>query len=196
MNGQKKMNRQRTRKDGRKQEKQRLHALIPAYKGQPTAELLVRLPPVTLSTTVTTGAIAESYQLVLTNVTNWATRFQTLWEECRIISAIAEMSTFSTSNPGLIVCYWQEKNLGAPTATSAEERTQKQFSASSNRKQVMKWSATDFLDLQYQPTNGPNTPVSLAIYTDNANYGSSATATPYLTVTLVCRVQFRGYVTD
>ncbi len=167
-----------------------------SFKGQQMSSMIVKQAPVPMTTTVTTGVIASRLQVdPVSLVPNWATRFQPLWEEYRVIKARAIISLFSSTNPGQINFWWDEKGfIGPPSNTEALDKTQLILSAGSNQnRHVSTWTAHDLGDLTYLETSSPRTPVSFQVYTDNANYGSSVVATAYLTVTLELTVQFRGY---
>lgn len=169
-------------------------SLQPSYDGQVCVQMKIPSFTASLSTTVGTGAIANVTTIGSAIVTNWATRFQSLYEEFRIISCTAKVDCFSSNNPGQIRCYWDEKSATAPTAATASTRGQFVFSASDvTKRHSSTWMARDLLDLQYSPVATNPAPVYFKLYTDNASYGSSIVATGYVSVSFMMVVQFRGY---
>lgn len=171
---------------------------VRSYPTQPLTTLVVPSLPSKISTPGGGVALAVSYQAnAPLNVPQWTTRFQTLFEEYRIIRLIARINLFSSTTPGTLVTYWDEKTpFTAPTLAAATERRARQVSNSSvTRPLVLKWKARDLLDLQYTPIASSSTPVSLCIYTDNAVLGAPTAATDIGTVDFEYHIQFRGYET-
>jgi hypothetical protein len=171
---------------------------VPSYANQPLATLIVPYAPVRLSVAVTTGLLAQSFQLDLTLVTNWSGRFPTLFEECRIVKARAIIDFFTSSNPGLLKAYWDEKvPFTTPTVTSVSERSTFQSSLGGvDRPLVMTWVPKNLNDLQYSVTSSPNIPAALCLYTDNANFGSPIVQQSVAALSIEYTVQFRGYETE
>jgi hypothetical protein len=145
------------------------------------------------TTTVTTGLIASTYGVNSGNVTSFATRFGSTFVEFRIVQAEACLRLFSSTNPGVIQCWYDEKSASAPTLVEAQERFISSVNASAvDTRPKWLWTAADPLDLQYAAINGGNTPVTFKFYTNNANFGSSIVATDYFEVEVRMRFQFRG----
>lgn len=169
--------------------------VVPSYPGQPVAKHLVQSFNTVLTTTVTTGAIASSISMDPTTiVTNWATRFGSLYREYRVIAARARIVCFSSTNPGTLLCYWEEKDNAAPNNAQAAEQAMKRFAAADVFKEhLMSWHAKDLLDLQYVNTSTASNPVYWKLYTDFTNSGSSIVATPYCTVDFRMVIEFRGF---
>lgn len=171
-----------------------LAALRPAFPGQVVKQFTCEGTPVLLTTTVTTGVIAQQYVVQAGQITNFATRFGALFEEYRIVHCKIKLKNFSSTNPGLFTHWFDEKDANAPTAAEALQKSKFQFSCASPSPHTMNWTARDPLDLQYISIGTTNTTVvSYKIYTDTATYGSSAVATPYAQITSEFTVQFRGY---
>ncbi len=169
-----------------------------SYRNQPLASHWVPGGAQKLTTTVTTGQIAQTMLCdPTTTVTSWTTRFQTLYEEYRILRVAARVSLFSSTTPGLLVLYWDEKSpFTAPTTVASSERRNMEISLSStNRPLNTTWIAKDLLDLQYTPIATANPPVALQIFTNNSGYGAPITATDVATVELMYLIQFRGFET-
>jgi len=170
---------------------------IPSFPGQPMAQHIVETFNEVFSTTVTTGAIAEVTPMdPTTQITNWATRFQSLYEEYRVVKAVARVLCFSSTNPGTLMMFWDEKSATVPTNAAASERALVRFNAGDvTRPHKTTWVARDLLDLQYTPTGTASNPVYWKIFTNNANNGSSIVATAYCTVDFKLTIQFRGFQT-
>ncbi len=147
----------------------------------------------TLTTTVTTGVIADSISCDITAVEDWA-RYSGLFEEYIIMKVDMIVNCFSSSNPGIFRCWFDEKSSAAPTASQAKQEGVMTFAcADVFRPHVLTWRARDFADLDYVATSSTFTPVYFKTYTNNADYGSSAVATPYASIALVFSVRFRGF---
>ncbi len=168
--------------------------LRPSFKGQVVTSIIIPEIANAVSTTASTGVISAVISVdPVANVTNWATRFQALYEEFRVVKAKAVINFFSSTNPGQLNFFWNETASTSPTATAAEERTVRRIAAGSNQQRhVMTWTPHDLKDLQYSPTQTSVTPVFFNCYTDNASYGASTVATQYFTAQILVTVQFRG----
>jgi hypothetical protein len=175
---------------------QPLYRNLPSYQGQPLSQMVIHSDSVVASTTVTSGVIALVYDTdPVTNVINWATRFQSL-EEFRVVKTKAIVNCFSSTNPGAVVAWFDETSNTTPTATAAQDRTIKTFSAGDvTRTHTLVWRPKDLLDLQYSSTGVSKKPVYFKLYSDNANYGSSIVASQYLSVHMAYTIQFRGFNT-
>ncbi len=148
-----------------------------------------------VSTTVTTGAIASYYDVRASNVGGWTDRFTATFVEYRIVKARFHTRCFSSTNPGLLVTWFDEKNTTTvPLLAEAQQKMVSAFSASDVTKpHTMKWCAQDPLDLQYTTIATTNVvPVTYKVFTNNANFGASTVATPYLEIVPEFLVQFRG----
>jgi hypothetical protein len=149
--------------------------------------------PVKLTTTVTSGVIANSNQVNKGNVASFATRFASTFVEYRMVQARMKVRLFSSTNPGIFQMFWDEKSIGAPTAAEASERATEEIScAATDRTVESLWTCADPLDLQYQVMTTAITPVTFKTYTDNSTYGASIVATDYAEVSGFIRFQFRG----
>jgi hypothetical protein len=163
-----------------------------AFPKQALATIWVPIAPITYSTTVTTGVIAAVQTMDSSQVTNWATRFE-VFDEYRVVRVEVEILTFSTVNPGVINCWFDEDSSAAPTATGAQERATKRFAASSaSQTHKMVWIPRDINDMIFNPIASGSGEVNFNLYTNNTNFGSSIVATPYVTVSAYLLVQFRG----
>lgn len=168
-------------------------SIIRSYPKQNVWDTWLPLFPSKGTTTVTTGVIASSYQIYITAINNFAARFGSTFVEYRIVQANISLRFFSSINPGAIQCWCDEKSTSAPTVTEGRERYTWSYNASDiENTKVMKWKCVDLLDLQYSPIGTTYTPVSFKAYTNNADFGSSITATDYFEILGTARVQFRG----
>jgi hypothetical protein len=169
---------------------------IASYPGQPLATHTVRSYTNVLTTTVTSGQIAVVYQLGPSFVTNWATRFASLYEEFRLMRVNALIQMFSSQNPGVLLLYWDEKTTTVPNNAAASERVTRRIAAADiSKTHRMSWKAKDTVDLAYTATSGSDVPVCLMVFTNNANNGSSIVATPYASISFELVFQFRGFAT-
>ena len=172
----------------------KIPALLPAYPGQVVKSFVLEGTPILLTTTVTTGLIAVSTTTAaLTSVQNFATRFGALFEEYRVVRVKYSIRCFSSTNPGLFTHWIDEKQSAAPTSAEALQKSNKSFSCASPSPHVLTWTANDPLDLQYQDIGSGANSAYYKIYTDTANFGSSATATAYGQIVPTYYIQFRGY---
>ena len=192
----------RRERDGRRSVENRIKSnmlsLVPSYKGQVVAALnIVSLPTLMTMPGSAPYTIASVVSVDPTTVVDdWATRFASLWEEYRIVKVVADVTTFSSTLSGQLACYWDEQSSSAPTANSAERRGIFKFPLSANnRKHIFRWNPTDYLDLEYKPVGTASTPVWFKLFSDSANYGTSAAdqGKPVGTIVLTLNVQFRGF---
>lgn len=179
-----------------KSSKQDPNLLIrPAFPGQFVCS--IKLPGTTsqLSTTVTTGVIATAITCdPITNITGWGTRFQSTFKEYRVVKALLKMKTFSSVLPGQINSWIDETLTSAPTANQAlQYQGVTTYPAGNNeRTHIVKWSPHSLSELSYLPIGTASNNATFKIYTDNAVFGASAVATPYMTAQVIYSIQFRG----
>lgn len=168
---------------------------MPSYPRQHLWEGWFEATPQLLTTTVTSGLIANAFNVTANSIGNFATRFGATFDEYRIIGVKMQARCFSSTNPGLMVAWFDEKDGAAPTLAEAQQKMVTAFSASDVRgKHQIKWHARDPVDLEYTVISTIVTPIPVTykIYTNTANFGSSAVATPYIELVPQLRVQFRG----
>jgi len=165
---------------------------IPAawYPGQPN--------PLTAAASV----IATSVGLDPTNqITGWVARFESTFDEYRVVEAKVEFSLTSPFvgglyNAGLLNVWFDEKVAAAPTANEAKERTQSvqlPFSTFSGVTQkTIHWRAVDLLDLEFAPINTAVSPAYVKAYTD-ATWGALGSATVNIGLyRIFFKIEFRG----
>jgi hypothetical protein len=192
--------RNRGRKAGsrlqRRQPKLQIQALqlMPEYKGQPVVTHVVPGTPVKVTTTVTTGAIAQQIILQSSSILNFAARFIG-YTEFRIIKATAKVASFSSTNPGLLNHWFTEDDGAAPTATRAQQAQARRFPASDIRENVISYRPLDPAQQTWSlVSSGAPVIGYYYLYTNNANYGSSIVATDYALIDMEYTVQFRGFI--
>jgi len=166
---------------------------LPAYAGQKCDQFKVNTNATVLTTTTTSGQISVAFTIQAGNVPSFSSRFESLFDEYRIVKARATVQCFSSTNPGMFSHWFEEKNTAVPTAADAQRNNTKVFSASNSRPHMITWVPRDPLDLQYV-ASGAASPVlaTYKIYTDGANFGSSIVATPYAQLRMEFWIQFRG----
>lgn len=168
--------------------------LIKSYPNQVVFQAWLPMTPLKLTTTVTTGQIASSFQVTSTNINTFATRFGATFVEYRIVKCLTKMRNFSSTNPGILQCWYDEASAAVPILAEAAERATLSNSACDVVPTSMLWTASDPLDLQYRAIGTAYTPVTWKVFTNNANFGSSIVATDYAEIVPVARVQFRGLI--
>jgi len=174
-------------------EKQLELSLIRTYPHQVAWEVWLPGTPSKFTTTVTTGQIAGVINIVSTSIASFATRFSQTFVEYRMIRAVFKIRLFSSTNPGVLQFWIDEKSNSAPVLAEAQERAVLVVSASSvDRNPSLKWVSSDTLDLQYIATSASATLATFKVFTNNTNFGSSIVATDYLEVEPIYQVQFRG----
>jgi len=100
---------------------------------------------------------------------------------------------FSSTNPGVLQFWIDEKSTNSPTLAEAQERaTLIQNASAVDRNPVLKWTCADPSDLMYVPTATAFVTATFKVFTNNANFGSSIVATDYLEVEPEFQFQFRG----
>jgi len=172
-----------------------------SFTGQTVCSLRMPSGPIVLSTTVGTGLIAYVQAFdPQTDITNWSSRFQSLFSEFRLKSC--EMHLCALSNtPGQAVVWWDEAASSLATPPTFVEATERGMSYipisvnSSKSVHIYRWVPRDIKDLIFYSTNTTtfNSPVGFKLFTNNSNYGSSAIATPAFNVTLFFTLEFRGF---
>jgi hypothetical protein len=180
-------------KPKKSQEKRSEIMLIPTYPRQVCWDVWLPVTPFKEVTTVTTGLINSVYTVSTANISSFATRFGSTFDEYRIVQADLTMRLFSSTNPGVIQCWFDEQSTAVPTLVEAEERYISSVSAGAvESKPRWRWTCSDPKDLQYQPIGTSYVPVTFKFFTNNANFGSSIVATDYFEIESRFRMQFRG----
>jgi len=165
----------------------------PSFKGQQRVTLRLEGAPSLLNSTVTTGLIANTYQVGINNINGFAARFGSTFTEYRILAADFQISPLSASN-GVSKMWFDEKSSATPTINESMERTSTMLTntnAMSRSKTTMRWRARDLLDLQYTAIGTTVIPVNFKIYTDNSDYGAPIAVAPIWLIEPTFTVEFR-----
>ena len=131
----------------------------------------------------------------------WASQFQNVWEEYRVLQANFFVHAVLAQS-GFAKIYLDESDATPPTASSAGTKFSDGLVAMNalaaiydNKKGVhYHWRAEDLTDLAYLKTSSVSTnavPVYLKFYSD-ANYGQSATSGIAFLVEVQLLIEFRG----
>jgi hypothetical protein len=169
----------------------------PAYSGQQRATLRLTGESTILSTTVTTGVIAQSLAIDKTAIGDFATRFASTFDEYRVLKASIKIRPLAVST-GVTRFFFDEKTSSTPSATQAAERvgqTLANNSAAHASTRSMSWRARDLGDLAYQSIGGSTATVWLKVYTDTANFGAPIAVTPLWLIEYNITFEFRGLKT-
>lgn len=165
------------------------------FQGQPTCTHKLFNSGGPYSTTVTTGVIATLVSLTSANLLpNLATRFVG-YDQFRIVKVKATIRMFSSSNPGLVIAYFDDTNA-APTGNASAFASSRRMNASDVVKPiVLTYIPRDPAQQFWSTVSGGSATIGyFKTYTDAANYGSSTVATPYYLVEYESTVQFRGFI--
>jgi len=170
-----------------------LQQLKPAYPGQPTLQIWIPGTPEVLSTTVTSGQIAEVTTLSNALIPSLATKWQS-WLEGRIVKYRIKITNFSSTNPGLLNHWFDEESSATPTAALAISAKAKRFGASVIGTHTIEFVVTDPTQLNYSALGIATTHGFYKLFSNNADFGSSVVATQYCLKEVECLTQFRGFV--
>lgn len=166
----------------------------PSYRGQQTFKAKLFGPPNVLTTTVTTGVISSAVAISTAQITSFATRFGSTFDEYRILGANIQIRPLTVST-GVTRFWFNEKSATAPAANDSFERTGitlDNTNANSKSNTTMTWRARDLLDLQYTPIGTASTPAYFDVYTNNGNWGAPVTATALWIYDMELLIEFRG----
>jgi hypothetical protein len=167
----------------------------PAYAGQQKS--VFRLPgtPTLLTTTVTSGLIANSTNISTGNISGFSTRFGSTFDEYRILGCDVIMRPVAAST-GISVVMFDEKSSAVPTSSDAANRVGRRLinsnASSDGGSVVMKWRARDLVDLQYTAIGTGVTPCYVKVYTDAATWGAPVVATALWIIEPMLIIEFRG----
>jgi len=171
-----------------------LGSLRPAYKGQNVIRVVIPHAVGILTTTVTSGLIANSNVLNLADLANSAD-FASTWDEWRLVAVEVEMYCLTVST-GVTRFWFDDQDTSAPTVAEAVARpgiTLPNNSAAAPTKHVMKWFATDDIDYAWNLTSSPSiNTVSFKVYTDSAIFGAPTAVTNLWTYVFHATFDFRG----
>ncbi len=165
-----------------------------AYVGQQKVTLRLEGSPTLLSTTAATGVIANVTTLGPANITGFATRFGSTFDEYRVLGADIRITPVSAST-GVSKCWIDEQLSAAPTSNESQERVSwplANTNATPKSQTIVRWRARDLKDLQYTAIGSNAAPAYFKLYTDSATWGASTTATPLWLIEPTFIVEFRG----
>ncbi len=166
--------------------------LLPAFRGQPVAQFWVPADPIKLTTTVTTGVIANTTAINYSLISSFTTRFAG-WDEYRVIQVRIEWKCFSSTNPGMVRGWVEDRSNATPTLAIAEASEGLCFSAGDVvTPHVLTYRIMDPVYIDYTQLNATQTIGYINTYTNNANYGATGVATDYVGVHAKLLFQFRG----
>jgi hypothetical protein len=167
----------------------------PAYQQQDVVTMIVKGTPSQLSTTVTTGVIANRYDIdVVSGVTAWATRFQNCFDEYMVKQVRINVRPLATTS-GVTNFWFDEKSNSLPTSTmTSERRVQILPNSQANALAVRSftYSPRDLLDLQFEVISTPKVIGYFKTYTDNATYGAPIAVTQLWLLEIEYLVLFKG----
>lgn len=147
---------------------------------------------------VATGALASNYSISTGSIAAFATRFASLFREYCIVGCRFEVRISVTANASGILAVWIDEDSNAtPTAAQAANRARLDVGLVANpvdRVYRIDWKPLDYLDLDWTDGGTNTTPAFLKLYTDVANFGTTATTTAQVLVTGTVALCFRGYV--
>jgi hypothetical protein len=116
-----------------------------------------------------------------------------MWDEYRITRARISFRLFSSANPGVIRAWIEPRSSAAPTLAIAEASEGLVFSASDTvTDHLLDYKIMDPVYVDYTALSATQSVGYLNVYTNNANYGSSAAATDYMVASIEFVIQFRG----
>lgn len=165
----------------------------PTYRGEPIVKVELAGTSSLITTSSVVGVFAGVNAVSPGTAPGFSSRFGTSFDECRLLSCVAEMYPL-TNSPGVTNFYWSEKSVGTPTLSEAQQRAVRVLSNSNgtgNSKYTMTWKADGFQDLSWDPVGSSVPAVYFNIYTDNANYAAPTSTTIFL-IKYRLTVQFRG----
>lgn len=165
-----------------------------AYPGQQVYRAMLFGTSGLIPTTVTTGVINNAIGVSSADVTGFATRFGSTFDEYRILGVDCHIRCAAATS-GISFFWFDEKSNAAATVNECYERVALSLpntNANAKSTAVMRWRARDLLDLQYTAIGTVATPVYFKIYTDLANFGAPVAATNLWYIQFKFMIEFRG----
>jgi len=165
-----------------------------SYKGEVRSTITLPGTPVLLTTAVTTGLIAASYEITPNNVTNFSTRFGSTFESYRIVGCRMRIRPLVQST-GVSAVFWDENTTAVPTLTEAQGRVGDMIQnsiAAGPSQHTSTWSVKKIEDLSFVDVGTPYTFATFKLYTNAANFGGPATALNLFLLTPELDFQFKG----
>lgn len=140
-----------------------------------------------------TGIGFVSIPISFAGVGGYVARFQSTFDEVRVLSAMVRITPVSSS-AGMTKFFWSEKALVAvPTSATVAQRITRDIANSNGAGTgyVMRFASTGFQDLSWDPVSAPVAAAYFNIYTDPA-YATPATVNSLFVVQVELNVQLRG----
>ena len=147
---------------------------------------------------IAAGSLSAVIPMDVTTVRNWSSRFAAIFREYAIVGARLEVRCQNVSPAaGLVAAYIEEQSAVAPTANEAADRPRLDMVAGPltvPRAYRINWKPQDLLDLDFIPVGTTFTPAWLKLFTNTADFGTTAGTTGQVIVTGSLAMEFRGYL--
>lgn len=155
------------------------------------------VPMIVTRTAVAAGATTSVFNIDLSKVGTFSTRFGALFDEYCIVGARIEVRLNNIAVPqGFVMAYIDEKSSSAATSTAAlaASRIDMVVSATESPSRYhIDWVPRDFTDLSYSDIGTTTTSAYLKFFSSNADTGTNAGTTFDLMITGTLAFTFRGY---
>ncbi len=157
--------------------------------------------PMQLSTSaVVGGTLASVVTIDNTLITNFATRFGSLFQEFAIVGARFEIRVTAVTTPqGMVLAYIDENSNSAPTANPAAARPHAEIPLvqsavdSTGSVHIVEWMAHSYADLTWDAVSTSGLVAYLKLFASSAT-GTSASTAAQITVSGALALSFRGYI--
>lgn len=145
---------------------------------------------------VAAGALASYLSVNYSLIANW-TNIASVFRSYAIVGFNFEVRVNNVVNPAGVVCLWIDEEAGS-VGTSAEALRRPRLDVLLTQQTVpgsylLKWTPRDILDLDYTASGTSFSPCYVKVYTDVANFGTTASTTGDVIITGSLAMEFRGY---
>lgn len=156
------------------------------------------VPLTTQILSIVAGSLAGVVPIDVSRVTNFVSRFGAVFKEYAIVGCSLELRPNNIAvTSGMTGAYIDEQSNSAPTANGLNDVPRLDM-INAPLLQVkpyrLDWRPADLLDLDFVSTSATFTPAWLKLYTDTANFGTSASTSGQWIITGALALEFRGYV--
>lgn len=154
------------------------------------------VPVIFTRTAVAAGATTSVYNIDISKVDSFATRFASLFDEYCIVGAKLEIRLNNIVVPqGFVCAYVDEKSSAVATLSAAQSagRLDMVVGVESPSRYDISWVPGDFTDLSYSDTGTTTTPAYIKFFASNAGTGTNAATTFDIMITGTFAFTFRGY---
>lgn len=157
---------------------------------------------------VASGALASvtSIGAVPSLVRDWANKWQTVFEEYRLLGlrAIVRLvsgttTAFPVPPQGVAAIWLDEQNSGAPSSADSRSERHAELSLGPSIMSVadqsiceLSWTPHDLADMAWSPTSGATNPLYLKVFTNVADWGTRSDQSNRIQIEVAYRVLFRG----